>query len=642
MSIINNHAKSTQGLYPHNQPKSEEPTQTIKVNNLSAAVVGFISRILTERTFFQNTQIPADTLLYLANDLIKTVTPPQKRTFGVIKEGAIAFKYYITGQELSQEEKNYSNFLAKKIDVPGEIFNGLRYSSMALMGQGLYQSLTSAVSQNLWNHVPSICGYFGVAIGGAQAVAYAVNQTLQKTKLSDEQKALVEPWLNTLGRFALGFVPKVHATENGVHYHYPSTQGYSQTISSDQTVTAYGDIIMIEKEGSFDTPNGTFDGVHEAEFKLGEIYELNEVRVRIQVLDKDGTPVPVTFTKIHGQYGPEVIVTSENKALELEWSKYFLPKLKALPMPNQEKVELYDGLSCKNEVALDLQRTLLKEPIDPINSLYLPNLKDSNFAFMSTLFVIAGLGLGRNSPLTGVLGGLLAISQAKGVEAGPLINFAFPTFSLSRVAMLLTSIFAQKAAGGLFSNPLKKAAREGGHQAQLVLNRGNQIIDGAITRLTGLEEKFMVDFGEMGKLLIEEAGEEFRITAKELTKDITEGAEAVLKVAGYEARFTVEAVGKEVKEIAWHAGEQARLTIKEGENSFRTVMADAEMHGNKMILKVGEEGRLTIEKAGDVFRLTADETLKKFFSGGEVLLNVAGEELRLTITPECHLFRCIA
>ncbi len=54
---------------------SESP---IQVSAASAALVGFVSRVLIEKSFFQNSQIPVDMLLYLANDLIKTFVPQKK------------------------------------------------------------------------------------------------------------------------------------------------------------------------------------------------------------------------------------------------------------------------------------------------------------------------------------------------------------------------------------------------------------------------------------------------------------------------------------------------------------------------------------------------------------------------------------
>lgn len=362
------------------------------VNYLLATFAGFISRILIERNFFQSTKLPAETILYLTNDLIHILSPRQKtHTFNIPKEASLLWKQF-RGQPLSSEDKAYIDY-PKNIDVPGEIFNGLKYSSMALMGQHLYSSVTSAVTGQLWDHIPAICGYFGVAVAGPQALAHAVTRVLQKTSLTHEQQLLLGPWLNTVGRSVLGLIPKVHATEQGVHYQYPSFHGHSQTFSTDQTVALRGNTLSIEKTKHFQTPRGSFEGTYTADFKLGQFYELSEEHIRIEVIDKNGISVPIVFTKTFGQYGPEIVVSCENKALERDWSQYFQPKQIASSAP---EIEL------QNRFMLSLPR--------------LSEYQISPFA-LSTFYLSAGVMMGKFAGHSALTPALFMISLPKIVDA---------------------------------------------------------------------------------------------------------------------------------------------------------------------------------------------------------------------------------
>ncbi len=298
---------------------------------------------------------------------------------------------------------------------------------MALMGHSLYKSVSSAAAKSLWNHVPSICGYFSVALVGPQALAYAVTQFLRSTNLTQEQKSLLEPWLNMVGRLALGLVPKVHATEEGVHYHYPSLDGYSQTVSSHQKVTLSGNTLSIEKMGYLQTPEGSFEGVYESDFRLGKIYELNEERIRIQVIDKNGDAVPLLFTKVWGQYGPEIIISSENKELEQQWSQYFHPQQNSFsrqnPLLEHPKTDLYDQLSSNSGLGLDVQWLDQQQVVSGINSIIPSNERNSNFYLLPAFYALAGMvarGRIQHAALTSITVSLLSMSGS--AEAGFLDN----------------------------------------------------------------------------------------------------------------------------------------------------------------------------------------------------------------------------
>lgn len=400
------------------QTEEESGFTLIQTNTLSATLVGFISRILIERNFFQNSQIPADLLLYLANDLIKIVAPQKKEVLNMATEASVLWKQF-RGTPLTREDEAYLDS-PKEIDVPGEILNGLKYSSMALMGQSFCRSITSIALGQLWNHVPAICGYFGAAMIGPQAVAYAVTKVLQNTTLPQKQKSLVEPWLNMVGRLALGLVPKVDATEEGVRYHYPSIEGYSQTISGHQTITVRADTLSIERPGHLQTPNDTFEGVYAADFKLCQIYELCQERIRIRVMDKNGVEVPVVFTKIWGEYGPEISVFSTDKELEYQWSQHFRPKQTALsivntPPPERQNINLYEALSCKSGRALSLLRPIQKQPVHQTAPLAHFNREVLVLSAFCVLTGLVGGGRHQDNSITSVA--LLTLSLLRNVKA---------------------------------------------------------------------------------------------------------------------------------------------------------------------------------------------------------------------------------
>lgn len=313
------------------------------LNSLTAALVGFISRILIERAFFQNNSIPAEMLLYLANDLIDTLVPKKNETLNCAKECTLIWKQ-LWGQPLTAEEQKYQDN-PKEIDVLGEIFNGVKYSSMALLGQNLYSSVASAYQQGLWEHVPAIVGYSGALMFGASTISYSVDQVLQFSGLNQEQKAMLTPWLNMIGRLVVGLVPKVHATAEGVHYHYPSVDGSAQTFSNEQTVSLQGDMLTIERDGQLQTPEGVFQGTYVNQFKLRQVYELTEKRIHIQVVNLEGQTVPVEFFKSQGQYGPEIQVRSSDKLLEEHWGQYFRPKWMVTPDSASQDIVCHTGLT---------------------------------------------------------------------------------------------------------------------------------------------------------------------------------------------------------------------------------------------------------------------------------------------------------
>lgn len=320
--------RSRQDIQPDIPSDAEEAHATTrKINATSALLCEWVSKLLIEQTFFQNEHIAPETLFYVVNDLIQTLGPREKTTTRDVVQEAKIFYKQLRGVALNSEEARYHNAPNKIFDPTTELLNGLRYSSIWLMSTGLYNSVTSAVSQGLMTHLPAIVGYAAAVTVGPHTIRYAVDETLRYTTgLSTTQKDLLRPWLNMIGRLVLGFSPKVHATEGGVHYHYPSTQRYTQTASPNQTVTWVGDDVTLEQHGKFSTPEGGFDAEYVAQFRVQQVDRITQEKVRIRVLDQNGKAVPLEFQKRQGQYGPEIQVVSSDKALERYWQRYFRVK----------------------------------------------------------------------------------------------------------------------------------------------------------------------------------------------------------------------------------------------------------------------------------------------------------------------------
>ena len=285
-----------------------------KQNNFSAAFVEFVGRILIEKMFFQNLHIPQDLLLSVVNNLIQSVAPEQKTKVDVYRECVVLYKQ-VMGKELTPEEQRYDQ-ANKVIDVPGEILTGLKYSALALMGQGLYNSVTSAVNQGLISHVPAIAGNGGAVIFGPRMIQGAVENALTYSGLTPEQKKQLTPWLNTIGRLALGFMPKVSANEQGVQYRHPSMEGHARIVTSQGGVTMVGEKITVEQHGNVHSMAGESKAYDGMQFKLHGIHEITQDKIKLYVINQMGQKVGVEISAIQNGLDKTIAVRSSDKCLE--------------------------------------------------------------------------------------------------------------------------------------------------------------------------------------------------------------------------------------------------------------------------------------------------------------------------------------
>ena len=520
------------------------------MNAFYAEAAGVFGRILIERCFFQNTNVPLETLLYLGNDVIKALSfEPEGNVFNMAKEISLMWKEW-KGEVLSAQEKLYLDS-PKQIDVFAEVVNGLKYSTLALIGQSWYTSVTSAAQNRLWSHVPAICAYSGAAIAGGQSVAVAVERVLSRSNLSDESKSLVQPWMNTIGRLALGFIPKVHATEEGVHYHFPATDGWSRTVSQGQAVTVYGNDLSIERDGTLHTPEGSFEGGYAANFRLTEIQQLTEEIITIKVVADDGIEVPVEFKSIRGLYGPEISVHCDNQEIQKHWSQYFTK----IPSTVDEHPAM---------------------AFDVLNRLAVSNLPSAILPACSALTALAATRR-LSSSYASMAVGVAALNLPKSVEGlGPIAA--------------LVPVFAQAAGTAVTAFKAKKFAQGQWKEARITLDYGFDRFDSSVVQVENSAKRTIYELENGARLILQDS--------LLIAQEIEEGVEAVLRVGGEETRLTIQAASeealvvirelKEAEESFWghmveYAPEAVRRSVREGLEEIQSAFITRTPHDQRLV-----------------------------------------------------------
>jgi hypothetical protein len=569
-----------------------------KTHHFSSLVFEFVSKALIEKTFFQNTTLPQETILYLVNDLIHTLNPQKKQMFSVSTEITIIYKW-LMGQPLTKEEEKY-NRADKELDVFGEILNGLRYSSLFLLGRNLYSSIASIFNQGLWSHLPSMAAYTSAIILGPQAVRAAVDNVLIYASLTTEQKNCLRPWLNTVGRLALGFTPKVHATEAGVHYRYPYQKGHTEIYSDQGKVIIEDDVVKMTKPATLTTSEKTHDAEYVEQFKLNQISRISDKSLLIRVVNDAGQKVQVEFRLNAGQDGPKIIVKSADSKLEAYWSNYF-------HQGHQKPVTLQSS-----PIQQDTSSPLFSEQqaFFPFNLGKI--FENTNFYAISASYVIASLMKGgsvkHSSPLTSTVVALTTLSLSNSVKA----DWWNPV-----------SWFTKK--------PIERAINNARHQALVTINEANGIVREAIGRVETLEGKMVVDVKDVGNFLIEKSGNAVVLSSKEIVKDIADKTELILKIAGFKSKKVIIEGGKVVKTLMEIGGDQIKLIIKEGREALSGVFERDIDNLGKLSVNFGEQGRLTIQELGNTLTYVADETLNKFFIKTTNLVSSTAEQIRINI-----------
>ncbi|MDQ2993530.1 MAG: tetratricopeptide repeat protein [Pseudomonadota bacterium] len=292
------------------------------VNAYLASLSEFVLHHGIEKYFFQNENISKTSILNMANDLIRMLRSNQTKKMDVAKEIVITYKQII-GKALTTEEQEYEAS-DREIDVVGEILNGIRYSTFGLIGKSFFSSIFNTMHQGLYAHIPAIVGCGGAVLYGPALIQSVVESRLSTWSLNAGEKDFLRPWLNAVGRLAIGFMPRVHATQAGVHYHYPSNLGHTETYARNQFVSRVGEDITYKNAGKFSTPEGDYAAEYSAQFKLHHIDHLSQQSIRIQMVNQAGEITPVEFDFVTGEYGPEIRISSPNSTLAAHWERYFI------------------------------------------------------------------------------------------------------------------------------------------------------------------------------------------------------------------------------------------------------------------------------------------------------------------------------
>ncbi len=247
------------------------------INVLSAECMHIAIRRVIDKHFFQVQAegIPLDILYSLAYTVINITSAQeqaeQNKFLSVATEISILYKQ-MRGRPLSKEEQAYDKGL-KEIDVMREVFNGIKWSSIFLLGEQLCSSVVSTVQHQLWSHLPAVMGYTAGALCGPPLIAKVVKQVLSRSTLSPQQQTRLEPWLTTVAKIALGFIPKVAADAHGVHYHYPSSQGSQETYLPGYRVSLNGDSLTLRTKGHLTVSGKLIAGKFNA--TSVEVYKIN-------------------------------------------------------------------------------------------------------------------------------------------------------------------------------------------------------------------------------------------------------------------------------------------------------------------------------------------------------------------------------
>lgn len=291
------------------------------INEYSAFFAGVITRLLVDRSFFQTHDLPKDLVVLMAQKVIQIVQNPQSPSFSVAKELSITWKE-IRGIELTDEEKAYQK-ADTEINVIQEIANGFSYSSYALIGFDLFGATKTALANKLYHHLPAVLGLTAAKLLAPNMIGAAVVSILKKSSLSKDQQQALRPWLFAIGNLAAGFVPKVSGDKDELTYQFPSMAGHLKKFRTNEEISVHGHHANISRQGTFHTPEGDFDAVHQSHFVLGQLNNFGNESVEITLIKDSGTQIPVIFHHRRDQLHSPITVECEDPEIARHWQSYF-------------------------------------------------------------------------------------------------------------------------------------------------------------------------------------------------------------------------------------------------------------------------------------------------------------------------------
>lgn len=339
---------------PPNQSESNfNFPDAITLNQSLAALVELAGCFLIEKNLFQNAAIPMMTLVYLANDLIKLLNKEEDKNkkekkqpekMNLYKEFAIMSKQLL-GKKLTPEEEKYDDEI-HELDVTNEIFNGIKYATSFSILKNLYNSVSTTITQGLWEHAPAIIGSTAAITVGPYLLTSAIEKILVKTNLSDTQKNLLKPWLNTVARLALAFTPKVSADEKGVIYQYPSTESHKEFF---QQIKIEVPLDTTQRINLLPDKPGTTLPTENLEFKLHRVQLGQNETIEVFVLNNKNQEIKLDFNIDQNQ---TLSVKCADANLVKNLAKLFSQKT-ILEIPKPDKTENQSGLQLNEN--LDIQ-----------------------------------------------------------------------------------------------------------------------------------------------------------------------------------------------------------------------------------------------------------------------------------------------
>lgn len=288
-------------------------------NQIAAGLVEFTSNLLIERRFFQNDSISLVTLSYLANSIIKSLNPMNVNQFSLSKEISILYKQ-VVGKKLTPDEINYDAEVYHPLDVTSEIYNGVKYALNYSILRSLFNSISSAFSSGLVEHIPVITGFAAISFAGPYAISKAVDESLQRVSLTENQKNIIRPWLQMVGRLAIGFTPRVRVNENGVVYQYPSTTGHHEVYR--KTEVTLPDVSKVNLDTVINPAAQSQEANKPTAYKLHSIHSMTDNKVKLFLITDQNQKIDVQFSlaQENGRHTLEVECTDQT--LERSCSDY--------------------------------------------------------------------------------------------------------------------------------------------------------------------------------------------------------------------------------------------------------------------------------------------------------------------------------
>lgn len=376
-----------------------------KVSGLASILVEFLSKPLIEKIFFQE-KFPVDpvTLLLQANAVIELITKvqaDQPEEFSWSKELYIMYKQ-LRGQELSAEEKRYDNS-HPQLNVTREVTNGLLYAFAFSGLEKLKNAVPSLVKQGLSKHIPYLVGSTVAPYIGPFLISKLVDVTLAKSSLSENEKNSLRPWLNSVARIALAFMPKVAANKEGVVYQYPSpsTEGHyvwhkNITVSTASPISknSLGDS---EKVGEVPITE------EHLSFKIVGIRSIESDKVEVNVINKSNEKLVVTFSMTQQANGDRNLeVKCADTKIEGECLCY-LSEVFTSKSVQENVISQLDLVKVQNAERQEavVSNSLVSTAADLASTLTIPSMLaasgKTSSAFLSSLFFMAATQVSRAS-----------------------------------------------------------------------------------------------------------------------------------------------------------------------------------------------------------------------------------------------------